>query len=113
MDMNPDAVAANRQHLPIELGDASQREVLQHAGVGQSLAVVITIPDPSTALLVCDAVQRLAPGVPIVARSRYHLYAEPLVQAGADCVADEEQIVGAYLAQQALAASRRNKPDAA
>jgi CPA2 family monovalent cation:H+ antiporter-2 len=109
MDMNPDTVAANRQRLPIELGDATQREVLHHAGVGQSLAVVITIPDPATALLVCDAAQRLAPGVPIVARSRYHMYAQRLSEAGADCVADEEQIVGGYLAQQALSAARRNK----
>jgi monovalent cation:H+ antiporter-2, CPA2 family len=102
LEMNPNTVSQHRSHISIELGDATQREVLQHIGIGQSLSVIVTIPDPATAQLVCAAVQGLAPGVPIVARSRYHHYRDVLRQAGADRVVDEEQFVGIKLAEEAL-----------
>jgi CPA2 family monovalent cation:H+ antiporter-2 len=102
LEMNPNTVAQHRSRISIEVGDSTQREVLQHVGVGQSLSVIITIPDPATAQLVCSAVQRLAPGVPIVARSRYHHYREALRHAGADRVVDEEEFVGIRLAEEAL-----------
>ena len=102
LEMNPDTVAQHRSRISIEVGDASQREVLLHVGAGQSLSVIVTIPDPATAQLVCAAVQRLAPGVPIVARSRYHHYRDALRRAGADRVVDEEQFVGIRLADEAL-----------
>jgi CPA2 family monovalent cation:H+ antiporter-2 len=100
--MNPGAVAENRTQFPIELGDAMQPEVLQHMGVGASIAVVVTVPDPTACRLIVAAVQRLAPGVPILARLRYHQYRQGLEQAGADHIVDEEEIVGLHLAGEAI-----------
>jgi CPA2 family monovalent cation:H+ antiporter-2 len=102
LEMNPNTVAENRTEYPIELGDATQPEVLHHAGAGASLAVVVTIPDPIAGRLIVSAVQRLAPGVPILARARYHQYAELLRDAGADRVVDEEEMVGLHLAGEAI-----------
>jgi CPA2 family monovalent cation:H+ antiporter-2 len=102
LEMNPNTVAANHPAIPIELADATQREVLQDVGLGQSLAVIVTIPDPTAARLICQTAQRLAPSVPIIARSRYHQYARSLAEAGADRVVDEEHMVGAHLAQEAM-----------
>jgi monovalent cation:H+ antiporter-2, CPA2 family len=102
LEMNPNAVAENRMAFPIELGDATQTEVLQHVGVGASIAVVITLPDPNACRLIVAAVQRLAPGVPILARVRYHQYATQIQQAGASRIIDEEQIVGLHLAGEAI-----------
>jgi CPA2 family monovalent cation:H+ antiporter-2 len=102
LEMNPNTVAANHLTIPIELADATRREVLQHIGLGQSLAVIVTIPDPAAARLICQTAQRLAPSVPIIARSRYHQYARSLAEAGADRVVDEEHMVGAHLAREAM-----------
>lgn len=112
LEMNPDSVAENRVRYPIEMGDGTQPEVLQHIGVGASLAVVVTVPDPTACRLIVAAVQRLAPGVPILARLRYHQYRQPLEKAGADHIVDEEEIVGWHLAGEAIeiaAASRRRQ----
>jgi CPA2 family monovalent cation:H+ antiporter-2 len=102
LEMNPNTVAQNRMTFPIELGDATQTEVLQHAGVGASFAVVITVPDPNACRLIVAAVHRLAPGVPVLVRLRYHHYSQEFQQAGADRIVDEEQIVGLHLAGEAI-----------
>jgi CPA2 family monovalent cation:H+ antiporter-2 len=102
LEMNPVTVAENRMNLPIELGDATQVEVLHHVGVGASLAVVVTVPDPTACRLIVAAAQRLAPDVPILARLRYHQYRSPLLNAGADRIVDEEELVGSRLAIEAI-----------
>jgi monovalent cation:H+ antiporter-2, CPA2 family len=108
LEMNPNTVAECRVELPIELGDATQPEVLQHARIGTCIAVVVTTPDPGASRLVVSAAQRLAPGVPILARLRYHQYLADLRAAGADHIVDEEETVGLHLAGEAIeiAASR-------
>ena len=103
LEMNPNTVRANSPQIPIELGDATQREILQHAGLGQSLALIITIPDPATSAMICHAARRLDPGVPIIVRARYHQFAASLEEAGANRVVDEEHVVGGHLASEALA----------
>jgi CPA2 family monovalent cation:H+ antiporter-2 len=102
LEMNPNTVLENRTEYPIDLGDATQPEVLHHLGVGASIAVVVTIPDPVACRLVVAAVQRLAPGVPVLARVRYHQYADALREAGADRIVDEEEMVGLHLAGEAV-----------
>lgn len=102
LDLNPNTVAECRMQFPIELGDATQTEVLQHVGVGASIAVVVTVPDPTACRLTVAAIQRLAPGVPILARLRYHQYFEDLHRAGADHIVDEEETVGLHLAGEAI-----------
>jgi len=102
LEFNPNTVAAYGASLPIELGDATQPEILHHAGVGQSRAVVVTVPDPAVSRVIIEQVRHMAPGVPVIARGRYHMYAPVLEQAGARAVVDEEQLVGAEMARRLL-----------
>lgn len=105
LETNPNTVALCRVEIPIELGDATRTEVLQHAGAGASIAIIVTVPDPNACRVIVGVAQRLAPGVPIVARLRYHQFAQDLARAGADRVVDEEYTVGIRLAEEALAVS--------
>ena len=102
LEFNPNTVSACSSTLPIELGDATQPEILQHIGVGRSRAVVVTIPDPSASRAIIEQVRRLARDVPVIVRGRYHQYAAMLEQAGATSTVDEEQYVGAEMAAQVL-----------
>ena len=102
LELNPNTVAEYRIQFPIELGDAIQPEVLHHIEVGGSITVVVTVPDPNACKLIVAAIQRLAPGVPILARLRYHQYLAELVDAGAANIVDEEETVGLHLAGEAI-----------
>ena len=58
------------------------------------------VPDPWTARRIVLQVRSLAPHVPIVARSRYHVHRWQLIMAGADAVVDEEDEVGVRIAEE-------------
>lgn len=94
LELNPSAVAAHRNATPMQVGDATQAGILEHAGVGQALALVVTTPDPRTSQLIVHQARRLAPRIPIIARARYHMHAPALLRAGANEVIDEEEVVG-------------------
>ena len=100
LELNPNTVAAHRADFPIEIGDATQREILEHFGVSSAAAVVVTIPDPGTARMIIRQAKMLAPDIPVITRSRHHLHAPELLEAGADAIVDEEEIVGAQIAVQ-------------
>jgi CPA2 family monovalent cation:H+ antiporter-2 len=49
VDLNPHNIeVAQRYGLSAHLGDATQRDILEHAGIYQTRAVVITVPDHAT-----------------------------------------------------------------
>ena len=102
LEFNPNTVLAYGSSLPIELGDATQPEILHHIGVGQCRAVVITVPDPAASRVIIEQVAQLAPRVPVIVRARYHQYAAMLEQAGATDTVDEEEIVGGELARRLI-----------
>ncbi len=102
LEFNPNTVSAFSSILPIEVGDATQPEILQHIGVGQCRAVIVTIPDPSACRVIIEQVKRLAPDVPVIVRARYFQYAPMLEHAGASSTVNEEQIVGAEMARQVM-----------
>ena len=77
--------------------ESAQKDILDHLNVSQARAVVITLPDHRTSLHVIRQVQSQAPEVTIIARSRYHAYAEELKSAGAAVVLDEEEEMGRVL----------------
>jgi len=106
VDLNATRVDAYRSNLPIEFGDATQTEVLHHVGASHARAVISTVPDPAIARLVVAQVHRHAPGVPIIARSRYQRFAQDLHDAGADFVVEEEREVGRRLGEAAVTALR-------
>lgn len=99
LELNPrTAAAAQRLGLQVHLGDAAQRDVLEEAGVKQAEAIAITIPDPDAARMVVQLCRDLAPQVPMVVRSRYHMRRWEIELAGAREVIDEEVTVGLRVA---------------
>jgi CPA2 family monovalent cation:H+ antiporter-2 len=112
LEFNPNTVSAYSSSLPIELGDATEPEILRHMGVRHSRAVVVTIPDPSASRVIVERVTRIAPQVPVIVRARYHQFAAMLEQAGATSTVDEEQIVGSEMAKEVLTRLGRAAPAA-
>jgi len=107
VEFNPRTAAVFGSSLDIQAGDATQPEILEHAGVERARAVIVTIPDPSTSRAIIEQVKRLAPGVAVIARARYHQYASMLEVGENISAVDEEQIVGNEMARQALNCFRR------
>lgn len=99
LELNPASVrTAAGRGMPIEFGDASQEEILAHAGIGAARALVVTVPDPATAEAIVATARELRQDLPIVARARYARSAPRLLAAGADVLLNEEQLMGERLA---------------
>ena len=102
VDLNQDNVdIAHRYGLKGILGDATQSEVLEHAGISGARVVAIVLPDHNTARELIYHVRDLAPNAHVIVRCRYHLRHWELLNAGAHEIADEEFQVGQQLAEQA------------
>jgi len=101
IDLNPENIQiAQRYGLKIQLGDATQRDVLEHADIYEARVVVITVPDHATVRRLIHLVRDLAPDALIVARCRYHVLHWELLNIGAHEVVDEEDQLGRRLAAQ-------------
>jgi len=93
VELNPKTVANIRtMGIHAEVGDATKAEVLEHLSVHEAMLLVVTVPDHRTVLEVINMARRMAPDMPIVARSRYHRFSDELREAGANVVDEEEQI---------------------
>jgi CPA2 family monovalent cation:H+ antiporter-2 len=55
--------------VPTLFGDASNSEVLNHAGLEHARALVVTVPDEAAAQVVVATARRIAPQLPIIARA--------------------------------------------
>jgi CPA2 family monovalent cation:H+ antiporter-2 len=99
VDLNPKSVLENRVFIPIEIGDATQPEILDHLGVAHARALVITIPSPQAARTIIGQARTIAREIPILVRSRYNQSAGMLREAGANEAIDEEEMVGQELAR--------------
>ena len=103
IDINPQSrIKARELGVELQLGDASQEEILLHAGFGQVCMAVVTVPDPSATIRIVEHMRRLRPQLPIAARCRYHRHQEAVIKAGADIVVDEESLVGHQLAHRVV-----------
>ncbi len=88
-----DAVqASERQQHGIQtlFGDAANSEVLTHAGLNDARALVVTVPDETTAELIVAAAHSLAPQLPIIARAGTESGVQRLSQFGANYVIHPE-----------------------
>ncbi|GAB4247366.1 MAG: cation:proton antiporter [Thermoleophilia bacterium] len=104
VDMNPkNAAAAHDRGIQFVIGDATHAGVLEHLHVRCAAAVIVTIPDPASAVQIVRLTRILAPQARIAVRARYHISREDLVDAGAEVVVDEEREVGILLAKKAEA----------
>ncbi len=99
LDLNPKAVdLAHAYELQAGIGDATHRDVLEHARVAHARAVVVALPDPDAVRRVVLHIRSMSDDVPVIARARYHLYGPELIMAGAEIVIDEEREVGKRMA---------------
>jgi CPA2 family monovalent cation:H+ antiporter-2 len=87
-------------------GDATSAESLHAAGVEKALALVSLLSDPDATNRMVQAVRRLAPSLPIVARTRYRLEAERLQATGASVAVAEEMEASLEVLAQLLARLR-------
>lgn len=91
LELNADNVRRGKElGLPVYYGDATSGEALRHAHLESARLVVLLMNDPQAAQRVVDTVKRVAPGVPILMRTRYLLEREPLLRLGANDVVAEE-----------------------
>lgn len=100
VDMNIENVdVAKLYGIDAHVGDATQTDVMLHAGILRAAVVVIAVPNPAAVRRLIHHVRHLAPEVVIIARSRHHIYRWELLRAGAHEVIDEEEQVGLRLAE--------------
>lgn len=101
VDMNIENVdIAKLYGIDAHVGDATQTDVLLHAGIQRAQVVVIAVPNPSAVRRLIHQTRHFAPEVTIIARSRHHIYRWELLRAGAHWVVDEEDQVGLRLADE-------------
>lgn len=99
VDLNPASVrAAKRIGLMAQVGDATQRDILDHAGINRAEAVVITVRNPFTARHLIHLVRDLSPETFIVVRCQHHAHYFDLRATGAHAVVDEEDEMGRWMA---------------
>ncbi len=103
IELNPEAIhRARSTGLHIHIGDATSTDVLNHAGISDARAVIVTVPDPRAARDITAAVRALAPQTSLLVRSRFQRACQELKNVGATTVVDEENTVGRLLALEAL-----------
>ena len=91
IEMNAATVRSQRSlGRSIVQGDATDSDALQAAGIVDASAVVITIPDPTTATRICRLARTLAPSALIAIRTRHLSEANLARQSGADITVVEE-----------------------
>lgn len=98
VDLNPrNLTLARSMGLNAQVGDATNPELVKHLHIDKACVVVVTIPDHRAVVTVIRHVRNLSPDTPIIARSRYHAFAEDIRQAGATVTVDEEDWIGRRL----------------
>jgi CPA2 family monovalent cation:H+ antiporter-2 len=91
LELNADSVRRGRaEGVPIFYADATSIEALGHAHLTTARALLLLMNDPQAAERVVDTVRRVAPGVPVVMRTRYLVDRGRLESLGASEVVAEE-----------------------
>lgn len=91
IECNPATVREEkRRNVDILYGDATNREVLEHADIGQARVLVVAVSDRSAIGRVIRTARRLNPSIYVIARTRFMAEVTPLIDLGADEVISEE-----------------------
>lgn len=72
VEMNPSTV--KRQTglgRPIIFGDIASADILEHAGIHEADALILTIPDEESVLRACKQAREMHPEIPIIARCNF------------------------------------------
>jgi len=98
------AAEMQRDGIHTLFGDATNAEILSHAGLGHACALVVTVPDEVTAELIVSAAHDLAPDLPIIARAGTESGVARLVTLGAQHVIHPELEGGLEIVRHTLLA---------
>jgi CPA2 family monovalent cation:H+ antiporter-2 len=91
VDANPRALRASAPGAPrVVFGDATRAPLLERVAISRARLVVVVVNDPLTTREIVSLVRRLAPDVPLAARTRYVRDLDTLAGAGAGVVVAEE-----------------------
>jgi len=103
IDMNIDTVQSLAKSKRVAIyGDATRREVLDHAGIRRAVHLVVTLPHTSGRSALVLAARELNPTIEITVRARYLNEREPLKQAGTNWIVYEEGESGVALARHVM-----------
>jgi monovalent cation:H+ antiporter-2, CPA2 family len=70
VESDPERMAEmNRRQIPVLYGDAANSEILDHAWLERAAALVVTVADDPVAEMVIAFARRVAPALPVVART--------------------------------------------
>ena len=109
IDLNIDAIAALRASgRRVLYGDASRREILDHAGVAQASHVILTMPASSDRASVIATAKALNPDAQILVRLRYLRDVDAVRRLGASGVVVDELEAAVALTELVLAHTGAN-----
>jgi CPA2 family monovalent cation:H+ antiporter-2 len=110
IDMNIDTVQSLAKSKRVAIyGDATRREVLDHAGIAKAVHLVVTLPHTSGRSALVLAAREINPTIDITVRARYLNEREPLKQAGTNWIVYEEGESGVALARHVMEKRRVEK----
>ena len=92
----------NQRHIPTLFGDAGNSDVIVHAHLERARALVTTVPDESTAMMIVTAARDLNPDLQIIARAATEDGVRYLAELGADHVVHPELEGGLELVHHTL-----------
>jgi K+:H+ antiporter len=91
LDLNPERVRKGRaKAVPIEYGDTTSASVLKHSGIERARAALVLLSDPRATRRTLSLCRGLAPGIFLLARTRYLAEIPELSALGADEIVAEE-----------------------
>jgi CPA2 family monovalent cation:H+ antiporter-2 len=91
LDMAPEAIArCNLEGSPALIGNATQDEILHHAGLSRARVLVLALSDPFATRHAARLARSLSPTVFILARTRAVHEIDEIYKAGANLVIPEE-----------------------
>jgi CPA2 family monovalent cation:H+ antiporter-2 len=96
------SITSWREEIPTLYGDASNSEVITYANLGQARALVVTVPDETTATLIVTAARDLNPDLAIIARAESEEGVHSLSKLGANHVVHPELEGGLELVHHTL-----------
>ncbi len=103
LDLDAGRLSSCRAHgFPVFYGDASRRDVLQHARADRAACIVVTMDDPARAAQTVATVKQAWPRVPILVRARDRKHAADLAAAGAASAVPETVEASLQLAAQTM-----------
>lgn len=103
LEMNSETVRRMREEgEPVYYGDVTSREALEHAGLGDAAAVVLSFHDRRAVERAITIIRQIAPRVAIIVRVPFASLIAPLKQLGATAVVAGEIAAGMAVAQSVL-----------